>query len=88
MRLMLQKGAIWGLIALFLTNQIAGNTSDFKMNVIKHIILYVSRKIFTYLSDRLGDSYRQEKGLSPCTFNFTRVLTDCMILTIGKQERL
>ena len=37
MRLMLQKGAIWGLIALFLTNQIAGNTSDFKMNVIKKL---------------------------------------------------
>ena len=29
-----QNDAIWGLIALFLTNQIAGNTSDFKMNVI------------------------------------------------------
>ena len=31
---MLEKGAIWVLIALFLTNQIAGNTIDFKMNVI------------------------------------------------------
>ena len=30
-----QNDAIWGLIALFLTNQIAGNTIDFKMNVIK-----------------------------------------------------
>ena len=30
-----QDDAIWGLIALFLTNQIAGNTIDFKMNVIK-----------------------------------------------------
>ena len=30
-----QDDAIWGLIALFLTNQIAGNTTDFKMNVIK-----------------------------------------------------
>ena len=29
-----QNDAIWGLIALFLTNQIAGNTTDFKMNVI------------------------------------------------------
>ena len=29
-----QNDAIWGLIALFLTNQIAGNTIDFKMNVI------------------------------------------------------
>ena len=30
-----QNDAIWGLIAPFLTNQIAGNTIDFKMNVIK-----------------------------------------------------
>ena len=30
-----QNDAIWGLITLFLTNQIAGNTTDFKMNVIK-----------------------------------------------------
>ena len=29
-----QNDAIWELIALFLTNQIAGNTTDFKMNVI------------------------------------------------------
>ena len=29
-----QNDAIWGLIALFLINQIAGNTIDFKMNVI------------------------------------------------------
>ena len=32
-----QSDAIWGLIALFLTNQIAGNTIDFKMNVIREI---------------------------------------------------
>ena len=37
MRLMLQNDAIWGLIALFLTNQNAGNTIDFKKNVIKFI---------------------------------------------------
>ena len=30
-----QNDVIWGLIALFLTNQIGGNTIDFKMNVIK-----------------------------------------------------
>ena len=29
-----QNDAIWGLNALFLTNQNAGNTIDFKMNVI------------------------------------------------------
>ena len=29
-----QNDAIWVLIALFLTNQIAGNTIDFKMDVI------------------------------------------------------
>ena len=49
MRLMLEKGAIWELIALFLTNQIAGNTTDFKMNVIKKrkwplMIIYLPRK--------------------------------------------
>ena len=32
-----QNDAIWELIALFLTNQIAGNTIDFKMNVIKQL---------------------------------------------------
>ena len=31
-----QNDAIWGLIALFLTNQIARNTTDFKMNVINN----------------------------------------------------
>ena len=36
---MLEKGVIWGLIALFLTNQIAGNTIDFKMNVIRVVII-------------------------------------------------
>ena len=38
MRNRAENDAIWGLIALFLTNQIAGNTIDFKMNVIKHVI--------------------------------------------------
>ena len=33
-----QNGAIWVLIALFLTNQIAGNTIDFKMDVINREI--------------------------------------------------
>ena len=32
-----QNDAIWGLIALFLTNQIAENTIDFKMNVITEV---------------------------------------------------
>lgn len=32
---MIQNGAIWELIALFLTNQIAENTIDFKINAIK-----------------------------------------------------
>ena len=32
-----QNNAIWGLIALFLTNQIAENTIDFKMNVITNV---------------------------------------------------
>ena len=33
-----QNDAIWGLIALFLTSQIAGNAIDFKMNVIRLVI--------------------------------------------------
>ena len=32
-----QNDEIWGLIALFLTNEIAGNTNDFKMNVINNL---------------------------------------------------
>ena len=36
-----QNDAIWGLIALFLTYQIAGNTIDFKMNVINFVIVMV-----------------------------------------------
>ena len=39
-----QNDAIWELIALFLTNQIAGNTIDFKMNVIIHVIVSGSGK--------------------------------------------
>ena len=42
-----QNDAIWGLITLFLTNQIVGNTIGFKMNVIKILItpkiIYVIR---------------------------------------------
>ena len=42
-----QNDAIWELIALFLTNQIAGNTIDFKMNVINYVIAFVIRvKLF------------------------------------------
>ena len=33
-----KNDAIWGLIVLFLTNQIAGNTIHFKMNVINFVI--------------------------------------------------
>ena len=46
-----QNDAIWGLIALFLTNQIAGNTIDFKMNVINHVIVLVCLKNFMFLSN-------------------------------------
>ena len=35
-----QNDAIWELIALFLTNQIAGNTIDFKMNVIRDTLVH------------------------------------------------
>ena len=40
-----QNDAIWGLIALFLTNQIARNTIDFKMNVIKLVKYLESRDV-------------------------------------------
>ena len=46
MRLMLQNGAIWGLIALFLTNQNAGNTIDFKMNVINNVNKHINTFIW------------------------------------------
>ena len=49
---MLQNGAIYGLIELFLINQNAGNTIDFKMNVIKNFICisdtYNCNKCFWY----------------------------------------
>ena len=38
-----QNDAIWGLIVLFLTNQIAENTIDFKMNVINSKIRHAYR---------------------------------------------
>ena len=38
-----QNDAFWGLIELFLTNQIAGNTTDFKMNVIMCGIISMSK---------------------------------------------
>ena len=41
-----QNDAIWGLIALFLTSQIAGKTIDFKMNVINSITYRVLFLIF------------------------------------------
>ena len=54
-----QNDAIWVLIALFLTNQIAGNTIDFKMNVITSIIFpglpyseLLEKANLTLLSDR------------------------------------
>ena len=40
-----QNYATWGLIAPFLTNHIAGNNIDFKMNVIKAIIGYNMKNI-------------------------------------------
>ena len=44
-----QNDAIWGLIALFLTNQNAGNTIDFKMNVINCVILLFHAAIFIFV---------------------------------------
>ena len=51
-----QNDAIWELIALFLTNQIAGNTIDFKMNVIKikihspRVVVHFQISKFVYTS--------------------------------------
>ena len=45
-----QNDAIWELIALFLTNQIAGNTIDFKMNVIRLEIRFACFKISISIS--------------------------------------
>ena len=58
-----QNDAIWGLIALFLTNQIAGNTIDFKMNVINaktNIIasLECDNLLITYLQAFSGAKIR------------------------------
>ena len=39
-----QNDAIWGLITLFLTNQIARNTIDFKMNVMNHLTVILVLK--------------------------------------------
>ena len=47
-----ENGAIWGLIALFLTNQNAGITIDFKMNVIKS-----DMNVFASLSDVATTSF-------------------------------
>ena len=33
-----QNDVIWGLLALLLTDQIEGNTIDFKMNAIRFVI--------------------------------------------------
>ena len=48
-----QNDAIWGLIALFLTNQIARNTTDFKMNVIK----------------KVSNPRLRKRCMAPCTFS-------------------
>ena len=48
-----QNDAIWELIALFLTNQIAGNTIDFKMNVINLRTYAVTRSNFFLNFDNL-----------------------------------
>ena len=58
-----QNDVIWGLIALFLTNQIAGNTIDFKMNVIKSKTLVV---LPVYVIWQIGiyNLYMLSSGLS------------------------
>ena len=53
-----QNDAIWELIALFLTNQIAGNTIDFKMNVIKIVTVRLRSYLrFTCIFELSTDHY-------------------------------
>ena len=52
-----QNDAIWGLIALFLTNQIAGNTIDFKMNVIKRVKPFVPTETLQDLCNAIVQPY-------------------------------
>ena len=39
-----QNDAIWGLIILFLTNQIAGNTSEFKIHSLSCLKIHIWHK--------------------------------------------
>ena len=57
-----QNDAIWGLIALFLTNQNAGNTIDFKMNVINNETHIIVCDFFFHRSSRLA--WLQDHDLS------------------------
>ena len=70
-----QNDAIWGLIALFLTNQIAGNTIDFKMNVIKDV------------TDRLRFLNARRRSSSFC-FSAPHAYCSCfqIVSTIGYVE--
>ena len=58
-----QNDVIWGLIALFSTNQIAANTNDFKMKVIKSKTLVV---LPVYVIWQIGiyNLYMLSSGLS------------------------
>ena len=50
-----QNDAIWELIALFVTNKIAGNTIDFKMNVINQVVntlLFFEMRYVTCLASK------------------------------------
>ena len=66
MRLMLQKGAIWGLIALSLTNQISGNASDFEMNVIK--LKMTSYRVIVFF--KTNSVVRLKYGTAPYIFSY------------------
>ena len=52
-----QNDANWELIALFLTNQIAGNTIDFKMNVIKRVKPFVPTETLQDLCNAIVQPY-------------------------------
>ena len=43
-----QNDAIWGLIAPFLANQIARITIDFKMSIIKYVIIPNISYVFNF----------------------------------------
>ena len=68
-----QNDAIWELIALFLTNQIAGNTIDFKMNVINNGNCTEWSAIWSEIKRVITKSHDREAGVR---FVITSLISD------------